>query len=82
MTDLRDQLPALRHQRGRHDQEGHTVSTDKTPAVVEVRVKHKGHEFTVTRRQEADRIGRPTESVAETMRAATADAQAWIRRNR
>lgn len=54
----------------------------ESPATIEVRVKHKGHEFVVTRRQATDRLGRPAESVADTMRAATADAQAWIRRNR
>jgi len=52
------------------------------PTTIEVRVKHKGHEFIVTRRQKTDRFGRPEESAADTMRAATADAQAWIRRNR
>lgn len=56
--------------------------TDQPPATVEVRIKHKGHELVITRRQATDRIGRPAESVSDTMRAATADAQAWIRRNR
>lgn len=55
---------------------------DQSPAIIEVRVKHRGHELVLSRKQETDRLGRPAESVADTMRAAAADAQAWIRRNR
>jgi len=52
------------------------------PAVIEIRVKHKGQELTVIRTQETDRVGRPIESAGDTMRAAAQDAALWLRRLR
>ncbi len=51
------------------------------PAVVEITVRYKGNEITVRKIQATDRLGRPIERAADTMRKAAADAQAWIRRN-
>ncbi len=54
----------------------------RTPPAPTLPAKLDDAEITITKRQATDRLGRPTETVTQTMRAATADAQAWIRRNR
>lgn len=56
------------------------MTEEHPPAEVEIRIRHRGRSITVTRTQKVDRLGRPSETLAETVKGAVADVQPWVRR--
>jgi hypothetical protein len=51
------------------------------PATITITIVNSAGDYTVTRRQPVDRLGRPTATQTQLLKDATADARSWLRRN-